>query len=222
MRISSVVSFFKDFANSPADCQAATRLHSRPPRICGDRSTGKHLWTERCHSSMGLGLSSKLPLMLDESKVVLTAVCSPSDPSRIIPWLGARRACRWHSSWRIRSWVSLGCREAACTFSMQEVAVVHQQRWILWCLYDQDPKTKAIRMSMKNCAEKLRPANIKRGVPPNTPLDALQQRTLRAINGSLNWFASQSRPDISAQTSISQQFDFEIPRFDTFVMPIIT
>ena len=100
-----------------------------------------------------------------------------------------------------------------------------------WCInsgefcgafYDQDPKTKAIRMSMKNCAEKLRPANIKRGVPPNTPLDALQQRTLRAINGSLNWFASQSRPDISAQTSISQQFDFEIPRFDTFVMPIIT
>ena len=100
-----------------------------------------------------------------------------------------------------------------------------------WCInsgefcgafYDQDPKTKAIRMSMKNCAEKLRLANIKRGVPPNTPLDALQQRTLRAINGSLNWFASQSRPDISAQTSISQQFDFEIPRFDTFVMPIIT
>ena len=71
--------------------------------------------------------------------------------------------------------------------------------------YDQDPKTKVIRMSMKNCAEKLRPANIKRGVPPETPLDALQQRTLRAINGSLNWLASQSRPDISAQTSISQQ-----------------
>ena len=71
--------------------------------------------------------------------------------------------------------------------------------------YDQDPKTKVIRMSMKNCAEKLRPANIKRGVPPETPLDAMQQRTLRAINGSLNWLASQSRPDISAQTSISQQ-----------------
>ena len=48
--------------------------------------------------------------------------------------------------------------------------------------FDQDPKTKVIRMSMKNCAEKLRPANIKRGVPPETPLDALQQRTLRAIN----------------------------------------
>ena len=71
--------------------------------------------------------------------------------------------------------------------------------------YDQDPKTKVIRMSMKNCAEKLRPANIKRGVSPETPLDAMQQRTLRAINGSLNWLASQSRPDISAQTSISQQ-----------------
>ena len=71
--------------------------------------------------------------------------------------------------------------------------------------YEQDPKTKVIRMSMKNCAEKLRPANIKRGVSPETPLDAMQQRTLRAINGSLNWLASQSRPDISAQTSISQQ-----------------
>ena len=71
--------------------------------------------------------------------------------------------------------------------------------------YDQDPQTKTIRMSMKNCAEKLRPANIKRGVSSDQPLDALQIRTLRAINGSLNWLATQSRPDISAQTSISQQ-----------------
>jgi hypothetical protein len=36
-------------------------------------------------------------------------------------------------------------------------------------------------------------------------LDSKEISILRGINGSLNWLASQSRPDLSAQTSISQQ-----------------
>lgn len=71
--------------------------------------------------------------------------------------------------------------------------------------YTQCPKTKAIHMSMKDCASKMRPANIKKGVSPETPLDEYQTRTLRGINGSLNWLSTQSRPDLAAQTSISQQ-----------------
>eukprot|EP00435_Cladocopium_sp_Y103_P065475 s772_g27.t1 len=71
--------------------------------------------------------------------------------------------------------------------------------------YQQCKTTKTISMNMKSCAEKLRPANIKKGISPDTPLDVMQTRTLRGINGSLNWLATQSRPDISAQTSISQQ-----------------
>ena len=63
----------------------------------------------------------------------------------------------------------------------------------------------AISMNMQSTAEKMRPANIKKGISPETPLDSYQMRTLRGINGSLNWLATQSRPDLSAQTSISQQ-----------------
>ena len=37
------------------------------------------------------------------------------------------------------------------------------------------------------------------------PLDSKETSILRAINGSLNWLASQNRPDLSAQVSLSQQ-----------------
>ena len=71
--------------------------------------------------------------------------------------------------------------------------------------YRQCSETMAISMSMQTTAERMRPANIKKGISPETPLDSYQTRTLRGINGSLNWLATQSRPDLSAQTSISQQ-----------------
>ena len=67
------------------------------------------------------------------------------------------------------------------------------------------PKTKTVHMTMKACADKLRPANLKKGVSPDAPLDSFQIPTLQGINGSLNWLASQSRPDLSAQASMSQQ-----------------
>ena len=60
-------------------------------------------------------------------------------------------------------------------------------------------------MSQKLFAEKIRPANIPKSAKPDDFLSDSQVRVLRAINGSLNWIASQSRPDISVQTSLSQQ-----------------
>ena len=39
----------------------------------------------------------------------------------------------------------------------------------------------------------------------HAPLDSKEISVLRAINGSLNWLSSQSRPDLAAQTSLSQQ-----------------
>ena len=62
-----------------------------------------------------------------------------------------------------------------------------------------------IHMSMKTFAESIKPANIGRGVANHQLLSESQVRVLRAINGSLNWLASQSRPDLAVQTSLSQQ-----------------
>ena len=66
-------------------------------------------------------------------------------------------------------------------------------------------KQGEISMSQKLFAEKLRPAQIPKGAACEDPLSESQIRVLRAINGSLNWLASQSRPDLAAQTSLSQQ-----------------
>ena len=60
-------------------------------------------------------------------------------------------------------------------------------------------------MSQKLFVEKLRPASISRHALPDDDLSESQIRVLRAINGSLNWLSSQSRPDLSVQTSLSQQ-----------------
>ena len=62
-----------------------------------------------------------------------------------------------------------------------------------------------IHMSMQAFADKLRPANIARGSNPDIPLEPHQVKVLRAINGGLNWLSTQSRPDLAAQTSLSQQ-----------------
>lgn len=71
--------------------------------------------------------------------------------------------------------------------------------------YTQCPETKCIRMSMKQYAQNLRHANIPRGTGPETLLEEHQIKQLRGINGALNWLATQSRPDLAAQTSMSQQ-----------------
>ena len=58
---------------------------------------------------------------------------------------------------------------------------------------------------MKSCADKIRPTNIPKNNSPDDLLPDSQVRILRAVNGSLNWLSSQSRPDLSVQTSLSQQ-----------------
>eukprot|EP00435_Cladocopium_sp_Y103_P010611 s801_g2.t1 len=71
--------------------------------------------------------------------------------------------------------------------------------------YTQSKSTKAIEMSQKLFAEKIRPATIPRSASSEDPLSEAQVKVLRAINGSLNWISSQSRPDVAVQTSLSQQ-----------------
>ena len=71
--------------------------------------------------------------------------------------------------------------------------------------YEQDKDSFAISMSMQTFADSLKCAHIPKGVLNSQPLNESQIKILRAINGSLNWLASQSRPDISCQTSMSQQ-----------------
>lgn len=71
--------------------------------------------------------------------------------------------------------------------------------------YKQCPTTGEISMNQSTFADNLKPANITRGTPDTKMLNESQVRTLRAINGSLNWLSSQSPPDLAAQTSLSQQ-----------------
>lgn len=71
--------------------------------------------------------------------------------------------------------------------------------------YKQDKSTKEIHMSQRLFAESMRPANIPKGSANETKLHEGQIKVLRAINGSLNWIASQSRPDLAVQTSMCQQ-----------------
>ena len=63
-----------------------------------------------------------------------------------------------------------------------------------------------VHMSLQAFVEKMKPATIPKGaVTAEAKLTEQQVRVPRAINGSLNWISSQSRPDLSAQTSLSQQ-----------------
>ena len=73
--------------------------------------------------------------------------------------------------------------------------------------YNQNPATGTITMSQKAFAESLRPAHLpqRRKSDRRAQLDQKEVSILRGINGSLNWLATQSRPDVAAQTSLSQQ-----------------
>eukprot|EP00435_Cladocopium_sp_Y103_P073746 s182_g45.t1 len=63
----------------------------------------------------------------------------------------------------------------------------------------------SIHMSMESFASNIRPVNIPKGVDSDSLLNTSQIKVLRAVNGSMNWLASQSRPDLSVQVSLSQQ-----------------
>ena len=72
-------------------------------------------------------------------------------------------------------------------------------------LYRQDPPTKAISMSQQTFAGSLKHASTPKGTDNGKSLNESQKRVLRVINESLNWLSSQSRPDLSVQTSMCQQ-----------------
>ena len=73
--------------------------------------------------------------------------------------------------------------------------------------YTQDPKTGEITMSQSKFASGIKPLHLSRSrCHDKTSLLTDQEVScLRAINGSLNWLSTQSRPDLSAQVSFSQQ-----------------
>ena len=73
--------------------------------------------------------------------------------------------------------------------------------------YSQDPLSLEIVMSQAKFIDKLRPMHFSKERLKNrdAPLNVEEISWLRAINGSLNWLATQARPDLSTQVSLSQQ-----------------
>ena len=73
--------------------------------------------------------------------------------------------------------------------------------------YNQDRDTGEITMSQESFVSKLRPLRFSRArtLDKDAELTPEEVKRLRAINGSLNWLATQSRPDLSTQVSFSQQ-----------------
>eukprot|EP00435_Cladocopium_sp_Y103_P012259 s60_g3.t1 len=73
--------------------------------------------------------------------------------------------------------------------------------------YKQNDDDMSIMMTQEGFAEGLKPAYIPtaRRSHRTATLNSKEVSVLRAINGSLNWLAGQTRPDLSSQTSLSQQ-----------------
>ena len=78
--------------------------------------------------------------------------------------------------------------------------------------YKQCPTTFEVKMSQEKFIDKLRPMHFSKGriKERDSPLTEKEISCLRAINGGLNWLATQSRPDLSTQVSFSQQ-SFPVP-----------
>ena len=73
--------------------------------------------------------------------------------------------------------------------------------------YVQDPVSFDISMDQSKFANNIRPLHLSRTRCANKQdlLTDKEVSCLRAINGSLNWLSSQSRPDLATQVSFSQQ-----------------
>ena len=73
--------------------------------------------------------------------------------------------------------------------------------------YAQDEHTGEITMSQETFVTKLRPLRFSRSraLDKTAELTPDEIKCFRAINGSLNWLATQSRPDLSTQVSFAQQ-----------------
>lgn len=73
--------------------------------------------------------------------------------------------------------------------------------------YCQDPQSMEISYQQKDYAQHMRPISLSKDRQRNKENEANEKEVaaLRAINGAANWLSSQSRPDLSVQTSFSQQ-----------------
>lgn len=74
-------------------------------------------------------------------------------------------------------------------------------------MYDQCQTTFQIKMSQEKFTHKLRPIHFAKDrlTEKQSVLTPKEISCLRAVNGSLNWLSTQSRPDLAAQVSFSQQ-----------------
>ena len=75
----------------------------------------------------------------------------------------------------------------------------------------------SIHMDMSAFAGKIRPINVPKTSKADELLSDSQVKVLRAVNGSLGWLSSQSRPDLCVQTSLAQQA-FPKPKIEDFRM----
>eukprot|EP00435_Cladocopium_sp_Y103_P064168 s612_g25.t2 len=77
----------------------------------------------------------------------------------------------------------------------------------LGTVYTQCPSTFEITYSQKEYAENIRPIPVskERTKQPSLPASEKEISALRAVNGALGWLSTQTRPDLSVQTSLSQQ-----------------
>eukprot|EP00435_Cladocopium_sp_Y103_P053201 s487_g17.t1 len=73
--------------------------------------------------------------------------------------------------------------------------------------YCQDPQTMEMSYQQRDYAQHMRPISLSKERQRNKEIEASDKEiaALRAINGAANWLSSQSRPDLSVQTSFSQQ-----------------
>ena len=74
-------------------------------------------------------------------------------------------------------------------------------------VYNQDPTSFEISYQQSEYTKHLRPIAMtkERRQQREAPATDREIQALRAVNGAANWLASQSRPDLSVQTSFSQQ-----------------
>ena len=74
-------------------------------------------------------------------------------------------------------------------------------------MYNQDPQSYEIRYQQNEYASHMRPISLSKDRLRNKDAKATDREiaALRAVNGAANWVSSQSRPDLSVQTSFSQQ-----------------
>ena len=77
----------------------------------------------------------------------------------------------------------------------------------LGTIYEQCPQSFEITFQQAEYAEHITPIRVskERAKRHWLPANEREVAALRAVNGSLSWLATQSRPDIAVQTSISQQ-----------------